>query len=279
MRYIDFQAITLPNDWEQKAQQALEEIKQLPPDQRSKAIVARAELWRDLKPVLKQVSFDKCWYCESVRHRCDDAVDHFRPKGRVAECKNHEGYWWLAFDWHNYRFSCTWCNSRRVDQETGRPGGKQDYFPLLDESTRAATPEADLEAEQPCILDPTKATDPGLLWFQQDGQVVPKYPNNQLFKRRANESIRLYHLDYTETVERRQILYKDVEHLVKRGDRYFAKWAENSDLTAQYALEDVLHELRKRILPNAEFSAAAKAYLLGFRSSSREWLDGILTIF
>ena len=33
-------------------------------------------------------------------------VEHFRPKLEVKELykeQNREGYWWLAFDYHNFR--------------------------------------------------------------------------------------------------------------------------------------------------------------------------------
>lgn len=51
-----------------------------------------------LADILSNRSHKKCWYCECVQSRSDMAVDHFRPKNRVEECKGHPGYYWLAFD-------------------------------------------------------------------------------------------------------------------------------------------------------------------------------------
>ena len=101
------------------------------------------------------LSDDKCWYCESKQIRLDRHVDHYRPKNSVAECADHPGYWWLAFRSYNYRYSCTYCNSRRVDQRSGQAGGKADHFPLRDESRRAFSPDDPIDDEQPTLLDPT----------------------------------------------------------------------------------------------------------------------------
>ncbi len=38
-------------------------------------------------------------------------VEHFRPKGRLSENKEHGGYWWLAYEFDNYVLSCRICNS------------------------------------------------------------------------------------------------------------------------------------------------------------------------
>src|SRR4051812_48374124 len=131
MRYVDAQAVgqNLPDGWAARAKQAEEAVEAAQPAVRSAAVNARSAIWRDLKDTLKQVSHNKCWYCESIDIRSDNAVDHFRPKAAVADSPAHEGYWWLAFKWENYRFCCTYCNSRRLD-DRGNVGGKADRFPL-----------------------------------------------------------------------------------------------------------------------------------------------------
>jgi hypothetical protein len=274
MRYIPHERIRLPDGWEDKAHRIQEEIRDLPRGERIKRINECASIWHELKEELERCSYNKCWYCESIQDRSDNAIDHFRPKGKVAECSDHEGYWWLAFDWTNYRFSCTYCNSHRKDQKTGNSGGKQDYFPLLNEDKRARNPTDNLADEQPCLLDPVKATDPGLLWFDQNGSVVPKYPqqNYPILYQRADVSIKLYHLNYYKTREKREALYNDVEQLVKDGDKYFNRFA-NGDNDLEYALNQVLDRLRIMLDESAEFSAATRSYLLGLRSDKREWLD------
>lgn len=280
MRYIDLDDLKLPEGWEDRAQQALEEVRGLQLSQRKQAINARSVIWRDLKEALKKLSHGKCWYCETRQERSDNTVDHFRPKNKVAQCANHEGYWWLAFDWHNYRFSCTYCNSRRKDQDGGS-GGKQDHFPLLDEEKRAYSDQDDLDVERPCLLDPARATDPRLIWFREDGQAAPRYSEDErpISYQRADVSIRLYHLNYTDTMERRRVLYREVKRLVKNGDKCFDRLEDGDqvDDLADDSLDKVMRDLAKMVGESAEFSATARVYLLGFRDHA--WVEGVLATF
>ncbi len=66
--------------------------------------------------------FGKCAYCEGALELIDGDVDHFRPKGAVSdqhgkpitidgdEFREHQGYYWLAYDWRNLLPSCKTCN-------------------------------------------------------------------------------------------------------------------------------------------------------------------------
>lgn len=60
------------------------------------------QIWGKAKGQLKKESFSKCAYCEAdtavVAH---GDVEHFRPKST---------YWWLAYCYDNYTFSCQVCN-------------------------------------------------------------------------------------------------------------------------------------------------------------------------
>src|SRR5882724_5509637 len=112
---------------------------------RHQAINKKSSVWRAAEEALRLASYNKCWYCESLQERSDKPVDHFRPKNNVIEAKGHPGYWWLAFDWKNYRYSCTYCNSKRRDVDGGTEGGKQDHFPILPppQHARSATDPQD----------------------------------------------------------------------------------------------------------------------------------------
>jgi uncharacterized protein (TIGR02646 family) len=281
LRYINNRALSLPIGWSDRARVALEMAESATGlEERAKAINARSSVWTELKESLAALSHNKCWYCETEQERSDNAVDHFRPKGRVAECTGHEGYWWLAFDWKNYRFSCTYCNSRRKDRKHKSVGGKQDHFPLIDEHNRVLQPGGDIDAEEPCLLDPTVATDPSLLWFNDEGRVVPKCPSDEHLNLRAEASIRLYNLNYCATEEKRRNLYREIERLVVEGNRCFEKsklaatpveWS-----LARGTLTRVTEYLMDAISPQTQFSAAAKAYLMGFRDDEHEWIDDVL---
>jgi hypothetical protein len=203
--------------------------------------------------------------------RSYNAVDHFRPKNSVAECKGHTGYWWLAFDWTNYRFSCTFCNTYGSRQARGTEGGKHNHFPLWDDSRRAWKPKDRLLSEQPLLLDPISASDPPLLWFDPDGSAVP-HPRcgaeDSYLYSRARNSIRFYHLNQPDILERRQAICRELIRLVDQADLLYSSY-EDGDMTARAALASNLAALRNAISEKAEYSATARAMLMELRGRSQ----------
>ncbi|MCB1035410.1 MAG: hypothetical protein KDD47_16420 [Acidobacteria bacterium] len=140
---------------------------------RSKALTegsghkAHSRVYADdrIRRALEKLFHDKCAYCEGDAFgQADWDVEHFRPKGRVAERDEHPGYYWLAYSWENLYPSCQYCNQKRKDRarwgDTSRAAspaaGKLDQFPLGDESTRAMGPSSDHGAEDHLLLDPCK---------------------------------------------------------------------------------------------------------------------------
>ncbi len=58
--------------------------------------------WKAAKMQLQKEARGKCAYCEStVKTIAHGDVDHFRPKSR---------YWWLAYCYDNFAFTCQLCN-------------------------------------------------------------------------------------------------------------------------------------------------------------------------
>ncbi len=271
MRHISPQVVAqrLPAGWTQQAQQAEVAVAAAQPQDRAAEVRGRSQVWQDLKGTLRIVSHDKCWYCESVDVRSDNAVDHYRPKNAVAECSAHGGYWWLAFKWENYRFCCTFCNCHRVDQSSGQGGGKADHFPLRDEARRAHTPAHSLDDEEPMLLDPCVSADPGLLWFDENGQAVPSpicgIPNGYPH-RRAEDSIRFYHLNHPSVVDQRKILCSELRRRVKDADSYFQKYLAG-DGTARAAFAHAVRDLSESLSVVAPYTAAARAMLMGLRGT------------
>jgi hypothetical protein len=103
---------------------------QLTPDAK---LAFDASFWKAAKSQLKSESGGKCAYCEAptdvVAH---GDVEHFRPKSI---------YWWLAYNYDNYLFSCQICNQTF----------KSDRFPkqkniFLGPQIKANTTDADLDA-------------------------------------------------------------------------------------------------------------------------------------
>jgi len=74
------------------------------------------QVWPKAKAQLKAECFGKCAYCEAdtavVAH---GDVEHFRPKSE---------YWWLAYCYDNYTFSCQVCNQIHKGDRFGIKGRK-----------------------------------------------------------------------------------------------------------------------------------------------------------
>jgi hypothetical protein len=282
VRYLplgDLLAIALPEDWRPGADLAAAEVANYanaPRGERTAVINSFGDkTWRALKPLLAVLNSHKCWYCDCHQNRSDNNVDHFRPKGEVFECPEHPGYWWLAFELSNFRFTCTFCNSRRNDDVGGTTGGKQNNFPVF--GYRAMTPNDNWTHEEYVLLDPAAAFDVGLLTWRIDGMPDARYSEeqNNRWWMRAHVSIRAYHLRHHLLVKFRKRVYTTIRLAVRDGDRLFA-----AAIAGNYAAEvglacikDRLHELTR---DEAECCTAAKLYLNEFRSSTdRPWLDAI----
>jgi len=281
LRYIDSRSLRdkLPEGWEARATAALAAVRSAAPSERRIVIERHASVWHELKNVLAELSYGKCWYCESEQVRSDNAVDHFRPKRQVAEAVNHDGYWWLAFEYTNYRFSCQFCNSRRKDSETGQTGGKHDHFPLLNETARAYKEGDNWAREQPMLLDPTRVSDTTLLWFEPDGRVVEKYEkeNSPVFHERAKVSIWLYHLNEARAKRKRRDLQKEIVDLIDEGNAHFREF-EAGNAAAELAYASVIRRIQSRLEPRSEYSAAARAMLLAYRDADHPWVEAVLTV-
>lgn len=223
-----------------------------------KAIGKRKRVWANASHALAAASDGKCWYCEKRQARSDMPVDHFRPKGRVHEAADHSGYWWLAFDWRNLRLSCTYCNSRRRDVKTGRVGGKQDYFPVIEPPQRqtcATDPE-----DRPLLLDPALDGDTRLLTFLTNGFPSPSNNDEEHDDhKRAVRSIELYHLDHSALVRERKDLARRIRELVEDGQKAVQK---GDDVGRRAKKKELLKLARQR----AELSSAARVYLGVYRN-------------
>lgn len=264
----------LPHDWDAKALKALEAVRAANPKDKNTETNRHSDVWGDVKPFLRELSHKKCWYCEGLDRRFDGVVDHFRPKGKVAGVA-HPGYWWLAFDLKNFRYSCTYCNSRRKDQVSGESGGKQDAFPLIDE-TKRAFPEEQPDRERPVLLDPLVAADALFFYFADDGDIHPRFSNaSQGQIERVSESAKVYHLNHPDLVDARLELFNEIHLSVELGKAYFLAWC-GGDENAEAGYNAAVESLKTAIAEEAEFSTAARDIVKGMREEGHPWLDGIL---
>jgi hypothetical protein len=149
---------------------------------------------------------------------------------------------------------------------------------LLDESARAYGEADDLSLEEPALLDPTEAADPGLLWFLEDGRAVARFTKQAqpVLNNRATISIQLYHLNHVLSIEARKNLFNEIRKLVEDGNLYFREWVPGN-AAARRACSRVVEQLRGKLDHTEEYSAAARSMILGLRDSDHPWIDGIIT--
>ena len=278
MRHIATAELAVPDGWQERADRATQDVEAAQPDDKSAVINTRDQVWKDTRAALAALSSGKCWYCETKEPRSDRVVDHFRPKGRVAERKDHPGYWWLAFDIGNFRYSCTFCNSLRKSEGGGPALGKADHFPIVREDRRACCPTDAIRDELPYLLDPIKEADPLFLTFDDDGSAVSTYSqeDSDLAFQRAKVSIDTYHLNHPEIRESRLVVCEEIKSLIDGGDKAFGRQDENagSALAAGENFEGIVKRIRQMIAVGSEYSRAAKAMLKGYKTLP--WIDCIL---
>lgn len=229
---------------------------------RGAAVKTYSTVWGATKTRLKAVSQGKCWYCEARQERADNAVDHYRPKSL---------YPWLAFKLSNYRYACTFCNSVRMNPETGESAGKGDHFPLF--GTVRATNLAGLNAEDRVLLDPCCGSDPGLLDFLDDGTPCAKYPEQHKRFVRADKSIHYYHLDHPELVESRRQLALQIKGWIDGAEAIYSE-VDQGDPNVERAFSAFVECICRAIAESAEFSVFARRIVDGYRN--KPWVEDLL---
>jgi uncharacterized protein (TIGR02646 family) len=174
--------------------------------------------WGLLKKWLSNVSGHKCWYCEAKSPRAPFDVDHFRPKLGITvdgiELAGHTGYYWLAYEWSNFRLSCQRCNRPEKD-ERETLHGKANEFPIQDETYRCQAPANLLTAESPRLLDPCVQADCALLAHGIDGEVKPAAPVGTWEFQRARYTIERLGFNEWNTPESKRGHWQALATLIK----------------------------------------------------------------
>lgn len=136
-----------PADWVAEAEVVTDLLRKATDETARQAIIdAKQQLWRDdriRKWLLGQFN-NKCWYSEAYESVSSIHVDHYRPKGRLKEelgGATCEGYWWLAFDWKNYRICGQLLNVK-----------KGDLFPITEGNRCKPDDPVSLQLEAPVLI-------------------------------------------------------------------------------------------------------------------------------
>jgi hypothetical protein len=275
MRWIDRDALLTDPEVEPLIEAAeaarLEILAEPDPVRRDAMIKNHRQKWIDFRSHFANLSFGKCWYTECENPGTDDDIDHFRPKGDLAEDRTHGGYWWEALNWCNFRLSCHRSNRLRINPDTDETHGKGDHFPLAREEERCRYPDDDLCRESPLLLDPTDPFDPPLLGFDISGKiaVAPEYVDDAEVVARIEASRIYLHLDWPPIKRQRRDLYNYIRRKVIVGDRW-EKRTLGGNRASREPLKEVARELIAMTKPDQPYSEAAKAYIRTFRN--RAWI-------
>jgi uncharacterized protein (TIGR02646 family) len=253
----------LDQDWLDKAAN-LTSLLAAAPDKASRDAIINDQanqIWGEIKDWLLSLSHNKCWFSEAEDVFSHRDVEHFRPKSacqrKVGQKRNtHEdGYWWLTYDWKNYRI-CGNVGNRK----------KGIMFPLLQNSQVASYGSTSYLNECPIFLDPTSPADPPLLDFIETGKAVPHQDADAIDNIRVTTTVKHLRLDFEKLEEARAKVWIKCRRLIQ----------ECRDLTASgqpgpaeiTQIQEKRKQLREMVDPKAPFSMTAAACL---RKSGIGW--------
>lgn len=157
----------------------------------------KSGVWKKAKDQLKLESFGKCAYCESPTSTVAHGdVEHYRPKSK---------YWWLAYCYENYLYSCQVCNQTFKSNHfpihgTKLPEGDVDAFaddltpdPLNDDEGAPLADFLRAEAREKAAIPNPYVRDPEALfgWVVEDvlGQVSIVARSSGVASQRASEAV------------------------------------------------------------------------------------------
>lgn len=291
MIYIDLNNFSPHDDWSYEAWQLKNELLSIPLLTDKFAFIdANRLFWGRIKADLPYS--EKCWYSESKESVSVYEIEHFRPTRAICRSinvyrkikPNQEqnradwtkankykccGYWWLAFEYRNFR-NC----GKRINNIKGI------RFPLNAGSYIASNHTDDYQLEDVALLDPTNPADPLFLTFDPDGKARPTIVDqNRIEFVRAFISIEIYGLNSIDSlVKHRESKWSECYKAIKRaGDKYLEiEMAANAGDEIAFSryfnefMDFIDNDIKPAINPRSEFSSVAKACVMSY--SALEWV-------
>lgn len=265
MIFIDLENNPPSDDWIARADALTQQLINAPNKAARDTIIdTNQPMWSELKKHLSDLSHRKCWYSESRDDSAHCHVDHFRPKKKAVNESGDDqgGYWWLAFDWLNYRYSGPAENVR-----------KRDYFHV--NSNKALSFLDDIDMEDFRFLDPIDVEDPDKLAFTNEGKVQPKQADeNHRDYIRAEYTIRRMNLNKYEIVESRKDKYRKTSNLIKSITKLLQQQRQSFSPARKIKIRSQMKDLLELASPKSEYSASVKYCL---RSFGEDWAMNIVS--
>jgi hypothetical protein len=207
-----------------------------------------------VKKALQDLFHGKCAYCESFYAKTQPMdVEHWRPKLAVETVKGKKikpGYYWLATDWNNLLPSCIHCNRASyhvIPPDLKKPVklGKENRFPLRDESKRARKPGDEIH-EEPLLLDPCRDRPEDFLTFPLDadrrGLVQTRLDQTGEPHLKAVISIEVYALNREPLIKERERRFLEIAFHLKNVERLAKELDEAKDNALRERFDDWLKE-------------------------------------
>ncbi|QBE63192.1 hypothetical protein [Pseudoduganella lutea] len=244
--------------WLAKSSQLVAELSALEAagkrDERNALIDANSAHWGALKEWLLALSAGKCWFSEVRELYSHYDVEHFRPKkeAKTLDASLRDGYWWLAFDYTNFRVCGNVGNRKK--------GG---WFPLKDGSLCSTYAAPCEESETRYLLDPIDDDDVALIAFDEEGKVIP-VPGSSLWEQeRVIETVKRLKLnEHAPLAEARRKVWQQVDRLINDFAMAKARIGAGNNPAAKAKLTEVRARIREMTNPTAELSAVARWCLL-----------------
>jgi hypothetical protein len=261
VRFINVAGTTPSQAWQDKAK-ALSDLLDAAQTkaERDKIIDDNSAVWGELKPWLLELSKGKCWFSEARDYFCHWDIEHYRPKKVAKDIDGtaRDGYWWLAFDWQNFRVCGNVGNRKK--------GG---FFPLRTGTHQASAANRNTDDEIPYLLDPIRPEDSVLLAFDEDGDVKAIGGLSAWDSARVEESIKRYKLrEHEPLVEGRRDTWSRCAREVNLCQNLMDELDKNPSATKREAVRQQIMKLHEMVKFEAEFSATACDCL---RTRSEEW--------
>lgn len=244
------------NDWIDKSNELVEKLAAFDAagerEKRNDLIEKNGGHWGKLKPWLLHLSHGKCWFTEARDIASHLDVEHFRPKKAARNIKGPErdGYWWLAFDYMNFRIAGSVPNRK-----------KGAWFPLRYGSRRSTYSRRCEGDEVAHFLDPTNAYDVSLIAFDEEGKAIPKPGISRWDYVRSRRTIeRLKLTEHQALAEERRKVWQRANGLINAYQQ--ARRNIESSAADRQRVRSSLNELKRMTRDDAELSSVAKWCIL-----------------
>ncbi len=218
--------------------------------ERNKFIDNHSTHWGKLKPWLSALSGGKCWFTEARDIASHLDVEHFRPKKSAKNSKGPErdGYWWLAFNYVNFRLAGSVPNRK-----------KGVWFPLRRGSKYSTFKNQCEDDETFHFLDPTNAHDVTLISFDETGSAIPTPGITRWERVRVKRTIeRLKLTDHPELAEARRKLWQKMNTTIAAYYQAKSQACTPHAAAARQKMNDRAREIVRLTRPSEQLSSVAR---------------------